>query len=289
MPSGQVAAERCDDFGWQPRGPIDPALVADTMAHARFGMGRAWSRSSRYDLAHSPGMTYLVFTVEGAFEFTVDGSPVTAEPGTLVLLDGEAPTTAQTLAETARYVWYFEPAILQRSRSRFPFHEPILLGNASVNALFAMTNSVLNGSPPRTETARRHLGVALEHLTASALEEAGGRELRGDSRHRDGLFMAAQLAIETYFRDPSFNVTRLAKELSISVRAVHTTFSKFGTSPRREIERRRLSEVARLTSTQEASATHLVEQAGFSSVKQLRRAYARNTSGEPGRLGAARS
>lgn len=141
----------------------------------------------------------------------VDGSPVEAEAGSLILLDGEAPTTARTLSETARFVWFFEPTFLQAGRSHFRFHEPISMRNASLRALIAMTNSVIDAPPPTTETARRHLGISLEHLVAGALDEAGSDELGGDSRHQDGLFMAAQLAIETHFRDAPFGSSRCAR------------------------------------------------------------------------------
>lgn len=278
MSMGTFAAEKCDDFGWQPRGAIDPALVAETMQHPRFGIGRAWSNSAGYSLAAAPNLTYLVYTIEGAFEFDVDGSPVEAEGGSLILLDGEAPTTARTLSETARFVWYFEPTFLQAGRSRFRFHEPISMRNASLRALFAMTNSVIDAPPPTTETARRHLGISLEHLVAGALDEAGSDELGGDSRHHDGLFMAAQLAIESRFRDPAFDVSRLSRELSVSVRTIHDTFSRLGTTPRREIERRRLSEIDRLPSTSTLTVAQVAELTGFSSAKQLNRALGRSTA-----------
>lgn len=276
MTMGEVAAEKCEDIGWQPRGAIDPALVADTMQHSRFGIGRAWSNSASYSLSAAPNLTYLVYTVEGGFEFEVDGSPVEAEAGSLILLDDKAPTLAKTLTETARFVWYFEPSVLRAGRSRFRFHEPISMRNASLRALLSMTNSVLNGAPPKTESARRHVGIALENLVAGSLDEAGSDELGSDSRHRDGLFMAAYVAIETRFRDPAFGVPELAKELSVSVRTVHDTFSQFGTTPRREIERRRLSEVDRVVTTQVLPLSELAERAGFSSAKQLSRARTRS-------------
>jgi AraC-like DNA-binding protein len=269
---GVASAEKCDDFGWRPHGTIDPALVADTLQHPKFGIGRAWSKSSRYALACDPN---LVYTVEGGFRFEVDGSPVDAEPESLVLLSGEAPTTARTNAETARFIWYFEPTFLRPGRTRFRFHEPIPMRNASVRALLSMTNSVLNTAPPATQSAQRHLGISLEHLVAGALDEARADDTRFDARHRDGLFMAAQLAIETHFRDPAFTVARLARELSVSVRTAHDTFSRFGTTPRREIERRRLHEVERVADDITLTVAEIAARAGFSSTKQMNRALGR--------------
>lgn len=279
MTMGVQAAEKCDDFGWHPRGYIDPGLVAETMQHPQYGMGRAWSNSAGYSLTEAPNRTYLVYTVEGGFEFEVDGRPVIAEPDSLILLDGEAPTTARTITTTARFVWYFEPTFLKAGKSRFRFHEPISMRNASVRALMTMTNTVLNNPAPSTESARRHLGIALEHLVAGALDEAGSDELGTDSRHRDGLFMAAQVAIESHFREAGFDVTELARELSVSVRTVHNTFTRFGTTPRREIERRRVSEIERMPGSELLPASEVAEIVGFTSSKQMNRALARSKTG----------
>ncbi|WP_251051090.1 MULTISPECIES: AraC family transcriptional regulator [unclassified Microbacterium] len=275
MAMGVDAAEECDDFGWHPRGEIDPGLVAETTQHPQYGMGRAWSNSAGYNLTTAPERTYLVYTVEGGFEFDVDGKAVTAESDSLILLDGEAPTTAQTLTTTARFVWYFEPTFLKEGQSRFRFHEPISMRNASVRALLTMTNTVLNSPAPTSVTAQRHLGLALEHLVAGALDEAGSDEIGWDSLHHDGLFMAAQNAIESHFRNPGFDVARLARELSVSVRTVHNAFARFGTTPRREIERRRVTEIDRMPHAKVLPASQAAELAGFASAKQMNRALAR--------------
>lgn len=278
MTMGIAAAERCDDFGWHPRGRIDPSLVAEIAQHPRLGIGHAWSRSAAYNLTTAPERTYLVLTVEGGFEFTVDGAPVTTEPGSLVLLSGEAPTTARTLQDTARFVWHFEPTFLRPRRSGFVFGEPIPTAGASVRALTSMTNSLLRAPAPASETARRYLALSFENMVAGVLEERGARDSR-TAQHRDGLFMAALAAIETGFRDPAFTVAGLAKEMSVSIRTLHDVFSGMGSTPRREIERRRLTEAATLTATRTMPATDLAELAGFTSARQLARARSREEAG----------
>jgi AraC-like DNA-binding protein len=280
MTMGIHAAERCDDFGWQPRGAIDPSLTAEIMQHPRYGMGHAWSRSAGYALTQAPSRIYLVLTVEGAFEFDVDGATRVAEPGTMILLDGEAPTTARTLAQTARFVWYLEPTFLEAGRSRFRFGDLIPTGGSSVRTLMSVTNAAVT-EPPRTESARRHLGLSFEHLLAGVLDEAGRSRLGDDSRHADGLFMAAQASIDENFRDPAFDLSRLARGLGISVRTVHETFRRMGTTPRREIERRRVNEVKQLKEDWVLSLSDLAERTGFTSARQLSRALARQRTNSP--------
>ena len=274
MKMGIAAAERCNDFGWHPRGEIDSSLVAEIAQHPRFGMGHAWSRSASYTLTTAPQRTYLVLTVEGGFEFTVDGIPATAEAGSLILLDGEAPTTARTLTDTARFVWHFEPTFLSPARSRFAFGEPIPTAGTSMRALTAMTNALLRAPTPTRESTRRHLALSFENLLAGVLDEQGTAS-HDEADHRDGLFVAALAAIETRFRDPALTVPGLAKELSVSVRTLYDTFSKMGTTPRREVERRRIAEADRLLSAQPMPVADLAERAGFSSARQLARARGR--------------
>lgn len=275
---GVAAAERCDDFGWHPRGQVDKSLVAEIAQHPRFGLGHAWSRSAAYDLTTAPERTYLVLTMEGGFEFDVDGTVVTTEPGSLVLLNGAAPTTARTLTDTARFVWHLEPTFLHPKQSRFHFGEPIPTGGASVQALTSMTNALLKAPAPANNRTRRHLALSLENLLAGVLDESGRRT--ADMTHRDGLFMAALSVIETHFRDPAFAVPRLARELSVSVRTLHNTFHSMGSTPRREIERRRMAEASQLAGDPTISAKDLAARTGFSSSRQLTRARARAAAGD---------
>ncbi|QQD75724.1 helix-turn-helix domain-containing protein [Curtobacterium sp. YC1] len=280
---GVSAAERCNDFGWHPRGRIDPLLVAETGEYTRFGVGHAWSQSAGYTLTSDPRRIYLVLTIEGGFEFDVSGTVVPTEPGSLVLFDGEAPTTARTITDTARYVGYLEPTVLKEGVSRFQFGEPIATGGSTVQALTSMTNTLL-GTPvtPATHTARRHLALSFEHLLGSVLDDTNARETRDAAAHRDSAFTAALASIEGHFRDPAFSVTRLAVDLAVSPRTLHNTFASLGTTPRREIERRRITEANQLADLGAVSLADLAARSGFTSTRQLTRALNR-TPGQQGR------
>ncbi len=277
---GDAAAERCDDFGWHPRGRIDATLVAEIAQHRGFGLGHAWSRSAGYTLTADPRRIYLVLTMEGGFEFTVDGAPVRTEPGSLVLLDGEVPTTARTLEETARFVWYLEPTFLHPTRSPFSYGEPIRTTGTSMQLLISMTNGLIGVPDPRTAQAQRRLALSFEYLLAAALHEAGTEHDRM-AEHRDGLFMAALGAVESHFRDPAFDVTRMAREISASVRHLHTVFRTMGTTPRREIERRRVAEATTLAAATSISVSELAARSGFTSTQKLSRALSRSPTAVP--------
>lgn len=275
---GLSAAERCDDFGWHPQGRIDPLLVAETAEHPRFGVGHAWSRSAGYTLTTDPSRIYLVLTVEGGFEFDVAGTPVPTEPGSLVLFDGEIPTTAVTVSNTARYVWYLEPTILKEGKSRVQFGEPIPVGGTVLQALTTMTNALLETpSLPRTRAGRHHLALAFEHVLAGVLEDSNPLDTQDAAAHRDSAFTAALASIETHFRDPAFTVARLAKDLGVSPRTLHNTFASLGTTPRREIERRRVTEANQLADLGPTSLSNLATRAGFTSTRQLARALNRTS------------
>lgn len=274
---GLAAAERCNDFGWHPKGTIDTTLVAETLEHPRFGVGHAWSRSAGYALTTAPERTYLVLTMEGGFEFDVDGELVPTEAGSLILLSGEIPTTTRTVTETSRFVWYLEPTFLQPGKGRFHYGEPMPATGAGIEMLMAMTNTLLQAPPPATEAGRRHLTLSFENFLAAALEENAPRRPRDIGQLRDGLFMAAQAAIETGFRDPAFSVERLARELAVSETTLRDTFKRMGTAPRREIERRRLAEATQLEAIETLTVSERAARDGFSSPQQLTRALARTT------------
>jgi AraC-like DNA-binding protein len=279
---GLSAAERCNDFGWHPRGQIDPLLVAETAQQARFGVGHAWSRSAGYTLTSDPLRIYLVLTVEGGFEFDVGGTTVPTEPGSLVLFDGEIPTRAATVTDTARYVWYLEPAILKEGKSRVRFGEPIPAGGTTLQALTTMTNTLLETPvAPRTSAGRHHLALAFEHVLAGVLEDINPLDTQDAAAHRDSAFTAALASIETHFRDPAFTVTRLAKDLGVSPRTLHNTFSSLGTTPRREMERRRITEANQLADLGPISLGELAARAGFTSTRQLARALNRTSADQP--------
>lgn len=280
MVMGDAAAERCDDFGWHPRGRIDTTLVAEIEQHPGFGLGHAWSRSAGYALTTDPRRMYLVLTMEGGFEFTVDGAPMRTEPGSLVLLDGEVPTTARTLEETARFVWYLEPTFLQAGRSPFRYGEPLMTNGTSMELLIGWTNGLMGAPRLDSPEARRRLALSFEHLLAAAIHEAGAEQNRM-AEHRDGLFMAALGALETHFRDPGFDTTRMAKETSISLRTLQKVFRTMGTTPRREIERRRVTEANSIADAGPISITELAERSGFTSPRKLARALARARQAGP--------
>jgi AraC-like DNA-binding protein len=271
---GDEAAEQCDDFGWTPTGAIDPTLVAKVAQQPGYGVGRAWSARATYDLSHAPNRIYLVHTVEGGFDFTVDGKTVTTEAGQLVLLDGDAPTTARTRAATARFVWHLTPTFLSPRRHRFRFHEPVSVNNATMQGVMALTNARL--TQPDAGPASAHIGHALEHLIAGALQEAGTLHNSADALHGDDLFTAAQSVIEANFRDPAFDVNRLARELSSTIRHLHAAFRTFGTTPRQQIQERRLAEFERLA-PHILTLKQAVERSGFSSIRQYTRAIAQQS------------
>ncbi|MBF4549475.1 helix-turn-helix transcriptional regulator [Pseudoclavibacter sp. VKM Ac-2888] len=269
------AAERCRKFGWAATEDVDRSLVAEAVQDDRYGAGRAWSSRSSYELTPAPGRIYLVYIVEGGFDFTIGGVTAATEPGHLILFDGAVPTQSRTTADTARFVWHLKPTFLSPQRARFAFHEPLVSNNAPMRSLTSMTNAMLNAPLSGNSMTHSHLGLAIEHLVASVLSETDAHRI-DNAAHRDGLFGAAQLVIDANFRDPDFTVDRLIKDLGVSARGVHVAFADLGTTPRREIERRRLQEVERL-SAQVLTSEEVVELAGFPNIRRYKYALRQGT------------
>ncbi|WP_424709166.1 hypothetical protein [Microbacterium sp. SLBN-111] len=199
---------------------------------------------------------------------------VRTEPGQMMAFDGGAAVQAQTIADTARYVWFFPATRLTLGRSLLTAHEPIALVNAPMLGLVSMTNALLNNEAQTSPFAHEQIGSAMENMLLAALDEEQ-RITEESALHRDGLFTVAQSVIRSRFPDPGFGVSELARELSTSRSHLHRAFMSMGTTPRREIERYRLAEVERQRALTPA-LSDIVEMAGFSSMRQYRLVQARN-------------
>lgn len=266
---------KCAEFGWVPEGDVDPNQRAEFAHYARCGVGRAWSSCGTYALRHPPAHVYLVYVAEGAIDLTVDGQRVTASPGQLVLLGGPVPLIVRVTTLTARYMWFFEPSFVGAGLSQFVFNAPVTTSSGSLRALLSLTNSLLKAPSEPAGNAQAHIEFALEHLAAAALDEAGALPTGSEAANRDRLYAAALSVIESYFRDPTFNAARIATALGVSARSVYAAFSSYGTTPRRQIELRRLTEIDRMPGRFLTTADR-IERAGFTSVRQYHRALARS-------------
>ncbi|MEV5072712.1 AraC family transcriptional regulator [Microbacterium sp. LMI12-1-1.1] len=250
----------------------------DVMGNSQFGFARLWSGGMRTALSSREGIVHVVALVEGAAEMAVEGKPAAIEAGQILLVRGDAALEGVSSHPFARYGWFFSESFLEGREYRHLMGEPRSIPRESLLAMTSVANASLGAGAAAHMKPSIHTRIAMEHLVAAAAVEASV-SARVDAVHRDRLFLTAQAVIAERFRDPGFTIDLLCKALSVSHSSLYRAHESMGSTPRRAIERLRVSEAtSRLASIEQMntkSLTEVASEAGFTSVVQMRRAFAR--------------
>jgi AraC-like DNA-binding protein len=253
----------------------------DEIGNSDFGFARLWSGGMRTALSSREGIVHVVALVEGAAEISVEGQRVPVEAGQIFLVRGQSALEAYSPNPFARYGWFFRQSFLEGREYRHVMGEPRSVPRKSLLALTSVANASFSGGGTGTKEPSLHTRIAMEHLVAAAVAELSG-PARVDPVHRDGLYLVAQTTIRERYRDPAFSVEELRNTLAVSLSSLYRAYQSMGSTPRREIEGRRVREATRrLALVEKRDPVGLVEIAsdsGFTSVAQMRRALARQTS-----------
>lgn len=246
----------------------------DETATDEFGFARLWSGGMSTVLQSREGIVHVAVIVEGSADLMVDGSNVQIETGQIILLDGESALHAHSPKPWARYGWFFRNSILRGREYRRLMGEPRSITRESLLAMTSVANTSFDAN--RLGVAPSvHTRIAMEHLAAAAAYDHSARP-RTEPVHRDGLFLAAQNIISERFRDPALNVEALSRDLAVSVSSLHRAYQPMGTSPRREIERHRVTESLRRLALDDGkrglSLAEIAAESGFTSIVTMRRA-----------------
>lgn len=261
-------------FGYDLGGTDSRRTVVETFHSAGSRMGRAWTPAGNrvYRAVPADNTFRLVFAIDGAISITTSGVDIRVDPGEMILLDAEADTIGASTDASARYEWQFTPTVLATPRFRGRLDEPIRPEPAQWKMLAQVTNITLSELSHGNGSFDAHVRLGIEHLCAAALSPSS--RVRAAGIHAQALFSHAMDAIETRFRDPAYSVPRLAADVGVSVSTLHRVFAAMGTTPRKQIEQRRVREVqAALAGQREVSrgeVTWLAESSGFTSRQQLR-------------------
>ncbi|MFJ3957060.1 hypothetical protein [Arthrobacter sp. NPDC090010] len=264
-------------FGWGSAEAPGKFLVQGD-SNGLFSAFRTWTSDGTFALAPRPGMICAVLVLDGASDGSYEGQKGEYRANELVLFDGEAAAAVETREPSIRVGWWVSPTILGGKAFRGLMGQPVPVSSAGRVAALALTDALLGveGSVANPY-ARRAYSQSLEHLISGLLHER--RLVRNPAVSRaEELLLEAQSLIEERFRDSGFNVVELARLMHVSPPTLHRPYGDLGTSPRREIERRRLSE-ARAYLAMGISNPRLMtvaaEASGFRSVRQLKQALAR--------------
>jgi AraC-like DNA-binding protein len=263
-------------LGWKSLGDTSGHQV-DGVGTSEHYIGRAWSPTGNYEAIPAAGGMYVFLTVEGLGNVTYDGTPL-LDVGRdhLVFMDSEADINVDLTAPTARYLWKLRPTVLNNPLVREHMGEPLHVGPDVWKIAGALTNSALEAPPAIANS--QYLSQASESLLAAVFSSAKQPSRLTPSTRPDLVYGEAMHVIEQSFRDPNLSPTLIAQTILVSYRTLRRAFAAMGTSPRGEIERRRVRELRELRAHFGVALSFgdLSEMAGFKTARQGRAALQRN-------------
>ena len=217
---------------------VEPFPVfADVLGSGRFEVARLWHAAA--ELRHGPdgslaGWETLIVQVEG--ELRIDGG--TLEAGDLALLPASLDFALVASAPSARIeIRLPRPPgeeslrrVVLRSARESPYRG-ILVGTV---------NAALNASLSPLDPGFPGFQLAVEHLVAALIVEAGGAPAPKASRSLEIHAEAVRL-IDSEARDPAFTVASLAERLHVTQRQLQRAFAERETTPKAQIQERRIA------------------------------------------------
>lgn len=244
-----------------------------------FALSRMLLIGGRYVLDLSSGQICAVLVVTGVADFRVDGEELRVGEGAVALFDGSSAVEIIGTAgrESVRYAWSLLPGALSALAFRSMFHRAIPAAEGGRSALLSFSNALLNQGKLTSSSATLQYARACEHLLTGILMDRPALTMRADASASQVL-IAAQAAIEGHFRNPLFNVDDVARAAGISHSTLHRHYKAIGSSPRVELEKRRVVEAHVLLATSNGMKeyAYIAYISGFKSSRALLQALRRH-------------
>lgn len=269
------STEQLQVYGWAPLDMPDHVLI-DGVQGAGFQIGRAWSsEGGRFRSLPSDGYLYVLLPIEGFGIVSYDGEEIHVPQNHLILLDGAASIGVDTPRSVSRYVWRFRPELLRNTLHQRLYGAPIRVDKHAWRPVASLINSLTASDAQSNTVASPHIVHANEHLIADLIENRVRDSFAHGQEEFDAVLTHAQLLIESSHADQRLTVELLAKQIHVSERTLRRKYSRIGTTPHRELSRRRAIAAMSFLRQPGSSPREAAEQAGFSSVPQMRAALRR--------------
>lgn len=261
-------------LGWRSLGDTAGLQIGGVGTPAHY-IGRAWSPTGVYEGVPEVGGMYAFITIEGGGDITYASTSMNVGRDHLVFMDAEADIGIHLRAATARYLWKLRPTVLNNPLVRQRIGEPLPIGPEVWRIAGSLTNSALEADP--AVTTSRYFAQASENLLAAVFETVRQPQRLAPSSRPDQVYGEAMYVIEQSYHDPTLTPSKVAAEILVSERTLRRAFAAMGTTPRTEIERRRVRELNELRTHFGVSQSFekLSEMAGFSTGRQARAALRR--------------
>ncbi len=262
-------------IGWTCDTRPAPRVDLDAAGDSQWSVARLWTTPGRFQAAPFPaGSMWAFLGVDGVGTVTNGATESRIRPQELLVVPGDQPTESSASAPWARIIWRFETRLLRQASFDSLLGRVHSLNDAHFNLLTAMTGAIALAPASAWDASAAYVDYALASSIAAALADAAGPVHRQLAKDRTGHLRDAIRLIDDKYLDPTVKVEDIARELAMSLSYLHRLFAEVGTTPARELERRRAQRAfALLSSVQSPTAAALEDAAhrsGFSSVRRMR-------------------
>lgn len=268
------------DLGWRPRPGLMPGFEAEATAGRGWTAGRLWTAGS---MVHTPAANarelHVIVGVEGRGTITSRRRALVVGRRQLMIAEAEHEMRVESNTPWARFEWVLDSPALSLSR-HLRLLTPIAVDELHWELIAAMTNTLVSHEPSLgghpSSVSSGGIGAAFTQLLLTVLERAGsGRAIGSESS--TGLIDRAYRLIDENFSDPEYGVADLRADLSLSKSHLHRLFADQGTTPRRELEARRVD--AALVAMESTPSAEVARASGFRSVQRMMIAIGRRQAG----------
>lgn len=261
--------------GWELTPPTDDFSFAGDLLKSRdFIVSRFWHPPARFTFAPAPRQVaeeHLMLLVVTEGELTVgtsttvsivpEGGVILVRPESLTFIDS-ATAVVCTLVVLGGY--NLADGVIVRTGHASPDYLALFLN---------LTNAIFSRPVPPSDAAFTHVERAITELVAAIAAASDLRYEKHESRPGDQIHLDAVAFIIAQAADPATTVETVARELGVSRSHLFRSFQATGDNPSGFLRRTRIANASALLDrgvTERAAA----EQAGFGTVRRMRRALA---------------
>ncbi|WP_424937307.1 MULTISPECIES: hypothetical protein [Bacteria] len=269
-------------LGWDSRTRIDRSSV-ELSRGATWTVARVWSTAGHLHGTRLRSTTHrILLGVDGEAEVVVDGVPLVLAPRELLVIP--PPATVETRSRTlwARCEWHVDSTALDGLHLARHSRTTLALLPRDYALLTTMTNVISTAPAFGTSPGSRILLDALSSTVAAAILDATDTPTSLSPGQADLVARAITL-IEQRHTDPTFTITRLAQEMSLTREHLHHLFARTESPPRQVLEARRTRTARSLLSLAPERGKGTLEEiaiaSGFTTVRTMKAALARQ--GDP--------
>ncbi|MDR6868131.1 AraC-like DNA-binding protein [Microbacterium resistens] len=272
-------------LGWTPSMSPPTRELVELVRAPAWTVARLWTTPTVLDSrALRSGSVRVILGVDGdaALRFGPTKSLLKAQH--LIVLEGETPITTENRDFWARCEWHLRAPLFREKRFSRYLGTPIR-PSPGFHHLLATTTNVIATNQGFSRSAGSTLMLeALADLVLAAVADDTDAPTVLTTAQKS-LFENAVREIDERYRDASLTVSRIAERMAVSTAYLHRVFTRAGTTPREEIESRRVAAASILLDAAPAQDRHVLEsiafQTGFSSPRRMQVAIHRRRTVRP--------